>query len=358
MTYFCTVPSVRGFVLPDGSFRDCCATTPYVRESNKDFKTWWLEDSRLNDLRGQLRGTTFPPQCRACELQEQGGKDSFRLAVNRAHAIVDARHPAEWSIHFGNVCNLACWTCSEDFSSTIESHKRQEGLLQQGWVGPNMAFAERWPSLLENILLSYDHHHIVTLSILGGEPTYNPIVAQFLLGLIGQGLGARTKLEITTNGTKTNPRLAGILDSKHWHYISIFVSIDALGSKAEWLRYGSDWKDVDANTRLYASTAHHVEIHTTLSMLNLDDLCSLHDYAQELGVTHTIIPLTMPSYLSITAYDGSWSCSDPDAYRSRGLDRYLDMVSSQPKPGSVQRMRDHIAQFPNRKPFDLGAVLR
>jgi MoaA/NifB/PqqE/SkfB family radical SAM enzyme len=354
----CTVPFVRAFVLPDGSFRDCCATTPFTIERDKSFVQWWTQDDRLNAFREQLQTGEWPEACASCRIQEQNSGESFRTAMNKANPVVSRPHPREWSISFGNVCNLACWTCTEDFSSTIEAHKRKLNILPEGWTSPNEQFAQRWPDLHDQILASYDHHPTVTLSLLGGEPTYNPIVVNFLLGLVDAGLSRRTRLEITTNGTKSNARLMQVLDRSNWKHICVFVSIDAVGEKAEWLRYGCSWADVDANTRQYATSAHWTQIHTTVSMLNIDDLPAVHDYAQELGVKHVIMPLAQPSYMSLEAFDGHWVSPHLEQYGQRGLLGYVGLVGTRRQPGAAQQLKDYVNKFSNRKPFDKLSILR
>ena len=147
---FCTVPFVRAFVLPDGRYRECCATEPQIESTHRNFDLWWNQDQRLQQFRNAMQTGIWHSACDHCRLQEVNGT-SFRTAVNQANPTVNARHPREWSIMFGNTCNLSCWTCSEKFSSTIESHKRTLKLLDADWINPNQMFEEAWPALRQQI---------------------------------------------------------------------------------------------------------------------------------------------------------------------------------------------------------------
>lgn len=245
---------------------------------------------------------------------------------------------------FGNTCNLGCWTCSEKFSSTIESHKRTLKLLDTNWTSPNQMFDEAWPKLKQQIKKSYDYHDEVVINVLGGEPTYNNTVVEFIEWLLDQGLASRTRLEITTNGTK-NHRVMNSLNSQQWRYIYVAVSVDAIGDRAEWIRYGSRWDDVDSSIDYYINNVNYVELHTTVSVLNLQDLPSVARYAQHKNLKLVTIPLLQPSYMSLMSWDGSKFDVDWEEYQQYSLEHYIDLVGTEPIAGSSQQLRDYIEQF-------------
>ena len=350
---FCAIPFVRAFVLSNGTYRNCCAADPQITSKSPDFVQWWTQDQRLEDFRKEMLIQQFPRACHSCEIQEQVGP-SFRTGINSQHSTVNASHPREWSIMFGNTCNLACWTCNEQWSSTIETHKKSLKILPVGHQSPNLEFERHWPALRENILKSYDHHADVTLNILGGEPTYNSTVIEFLHWLLDNGYASRTRLEITTNGTK-NKKLMQSLDQQHWKYIYVAVSVDAVGERAEWIRYGSRWQDVNNSIDYYIKHANYVELHCTLSVLNIVDLPAVVDYAKSKNTKLMITPIQQPDYMSLMSWDGDRF--DLDTARYQTLQQYVDLIGKNPIPGSAQRLREYVAQFatlrrPSQKSLD------
>ena len=349
---FCSSPSVRAYVQPNGLYRNCCATAPALVSQTQDFRVWWEEE--LHPFRQELQQQRFPASCAGCKQQEQAG-DSYRLALNRANPEINAAYPREWSINFGNVCNLACWTCDEEYSSTIEAHKRKINILPADYKNYNLDFERGWPALREQVLASYDHHDDVTLSILGGEPTYNHLVIEFLAWLAANGYAAKTKLEITTNGTRTNSYFGTVLEEA-WKYVYIAVSVDAVGHHAEWLRYGCRWTDVANNIKYYRDRVDYVELHCTLSVLNLEALPELSDFAKTVNTPLVVMPLQSPSYMSLGAWDGPEFIQNASAFEQRGLLTYLDMLGRHAVAGSRDQLIKYLNLLGKNRPSQLKTV--
>jgi MoaA/NifB/PqqE/SkfB family radical SAM enzyme len=344
---FCAIPFVRAFVLSNGIYRNCCAAEPQINSKSTDFVHWWSQDQQFMDFKEKLQDTLFPTECQSCAIQEQTGA-SMRTNANQLNPKINPVYPREWSIMFGNTCNLSCWTCNEHWSSTIESHKRTLKILPSNYTSPNNDFENSWPNLRENILKSYDHHEDVTINILGGEPTYNPIVVEFLNWLLQNEYASRTRLEITTNGTK-NKKLTAILNRNYWKYIYVAVSVDAVGERAEWIRYGSRWQDVNDSIDYYIEHANYVELHCTLSVLNIQDLPDVVGYANSKNIKVVVIPLQQPSYMSLASWDGAAFELDPSRYQN--LQEYVALIGQNPESGSEQRLNQYIAKFATiRKP--------
>ena len=350
-TPFCASPYIRAYILPDGSFRECCATIPWIRNSVDTFPVWWAQDQRLLDFRQQMQEQKFPVSCRACEAQEHTGT-SLRTAMNIAAETVDSYSlPQQWSIMFGNVCNLACWSCHEMFSSTIAAHKQKLNILPADYVDSSVEFERKWPALKQSILQSYNIHKEIVLVLLGGEPSYNPLVYEFLSELVDAGLAHRTRLEITTNGTKNNNKFMSLIETGQWLHVSAFISVDAIGKKAEWLRHGSKWDDVAGVIATYQRVANRVELHTVVSVLNLHDLPALHDYAKENNLIWTHFLLQEPDFFNIKYWDGEWNF-DATEFDKRGIGHYTTMLGSKAVAGTQSRAKHYIESFgTTRKPL-------
>jgi len=342
---FCHGPFIRAFVLPNGLYRDCCATVPALLSQDYDFDQWWFNNNNFNKLRKKLLNTqSFPAQCSTCRISEQASNTSFRLSLNKIPITKELAYPKEWSIMFGNICNLACWHCSEDFSSRIENDKLKINVLPENFKSPAAEFELRWPALKNKILQSYEHHNIVTLSLLGGEPTYNKIVIDFLIFLYENNLSNRTRLEITTNGTRSS-KLSSILTKENWNYIYVAISIDAVGAKAEWLRYGCNWNEIDRNIDYYIEKTNYVELHSTVSILNIFDLPDLSDYSKNKKVNLIVNYLKSPSYLALEHYDGPAVELNEKAFLDNGYIDYYHLLGTNPITGSYDQAKLYIKSF-------------
>jgi sulfatase maturation enzyme AslB (radical SAM superfamily) len=340
---FCTVPFVEAFSGIKSGFRNCCVADPQIlSDSGQQFNDWW-QDPRLTEFRDRLQSNQWPDECHRCRVQEQQSGSSFRTVINQTVQIDKnfGAWPSRWNLKFGNICNLACWTCNEDASSVIAEHKRRIDILPESFVDPEQQFQSDWQELQKNVLKSYDYHDTVTLTLLGGEPLFNKTVEQFLIQLMDLGLASRTRLEFHTNATQINPRL---FSSGTWNYVCVFLSLDAVGTKAEWLRYGCRWASIEKNIEFFKSAVDYVEVHCTLSVLNVNDLPALDVFCQQHGLELKISLLANPWFMSIL----SWPAEKDqiaDNIKSSSFSYYYDLIGSQSRPEAVLELDKYIEQF-------------
>jgi MoaA/NifB/PqqE/SkfB family radical SAM enzyme len=345
---FCNIPYVRSFVLNNGSFRNCCATNPPIK-STENWNQWWNFNEGMKNFRLELSKDNFPKACESCKVQEHLNNKSFRIEINKQYPNISNKYPSSWSIMFGNTCNLSCWVCSETASSIIERDKRKLNLLPENFISPNILFDEKWEDTKNSILETYQHHDIVTLNLLGGEPMYNKLVFDFVMLLIENGLSKRTKLEITTNGTKSN--LLKYINKDNFYHVYISVSIDATEKAAEWIRYGCSWSDIESNIELFKLQANYVELHCTLSILNIKSLPNLYDFANNKKLKLIIMPIVEPSHFDISKWDKPNRLIRKD-FKDRNLENYYDLIGSSPIPGTSLSVQNYIQKFNTiRKPL-------
>lgn len=345
-TPFCKVPFLIGFTTRENRYRDCCSKNPRTLSDNgQEFQQWWNSD-KLNKFRQRLLDSNdFPRECWSCEVAEKNkgnGSSSFRTAVNKWDNT-DFSHPAGWNIIFGNTCNLACWMCNENSSSVIFQHKKRAGLLS-GKDDTNADFIKFWPGLRKNILKSYEHHETVNLTMLGGEPLYNKIVIDFLEELIDMKLAHRTKLEFHTNGTVYPDKVLPSGEPSPWQQVCVFISLDAVGPYAEWLRYGCNWKQVDKIVDALIERADYTEMHCTLTVLNINQLADLESYAKSKKCKLSITPTDHPEYMAIQ----NWDLSVDDLLVNPRHDKYTmfyDLIGTTPEKGASDRLVNYIRKF-------------
>jgi organic radical activating enzyme len=347
---FCTVPFAEGFSASGSAFRNCCATSPQITSVPGQTFTQWQQNPKLIQFKKNMYNNQWPDECHMCRHQEEQSGHSFRTAVNAA-VDLDKNFgiwPSRWNLIFGNVCNLACWTCDEYSSSVIAQHKRTINILPNNFVDPGETFESHWATLEQDVLKSYDYHDLVTLTLLGGEPLYNKTVSDFLNRLKATGLAPRTRLEFHTNATKINKKL---FSDNAWNYVCVFLSLDAIGKKAEWLRYGCRWNDIVSNIDFFKSASNYTEVHCTLSILNINDLPELDKFCKSVDLPLRIALLATPEFMSISKWSGNRDLiTDPGYLEQHGFGYYYDQIGTQPDPTSVSNLKKYINQFdPIRK---------
>ena len=348
----CAIPFIEAFTNDRGGFRNCCDTDPQLHSQPGETVVQWWQGQPMQDFRSKF-GKNLPADCYRCELQERVQGRSFRTAVNKTVDIdnLTVTWPSRWNIIFGNICNLACWTCSEYASSVIEQHKRTINILPAEFKNPQEQFLENWPDLRSSIIRSYDYHPEVTLTILGGEPLYNQIVLDFLSDLVQLGFAARTKLEFHTNATKYTTKVDQLLTNHTWSYVCVFLSLDAVGKKAEWLRYGCKWEDIVGNIKKFKQVADYMEVQCILSVLNVGDLPQLNQFCIEQDLTLKITTLANPKHMSLSSWAGAELISRA-ALANLNFEQYYDIIGTAIDHNSVSKIREYIQQFdPIRTPL-------
>jgi sulfatase maturation enzyme AslB (radical SAM superfamily) len=303
----------------------------------------------MNQFRQQIRQAELPVACERCATQEKIQGSSFRTAINKEVDLtsLNSAWPDRWNLIFGSKCNLACWSCNENSSTTIEQHKRTIGILPADFESPEIKFNRLWPKLQQDILLSYGHHETVTLTILGGEPLYNQHVLSFLLTLQNSGLGLRTRLEFHTNATKLSKNhVVSLLLPGMWQHVCMFLSLDATGPKAEWLRYGTKWSLIEHNVNVFKKLADYVEVHCTLGVLNIVDLVELDNWCGTRNLPLRISTLSSPEYMALESWDSDpVLLADCKKLEDAGLGEYYYRIGKRKQLGSHAKLVHYIKQF-------------
>ena len=343
------VPFVHIFTDANVSgYRACCAASKDRREKTDVTPMAWWHSDDMNEFRQEQLSGDIPTECEKCYIAESRTGHSFRTASNARYEKLTSPQPlpSNWQITMGNICNIGCWTCSETYSSVIETHKRKINILPENYVSPNKKFRDTWQDLQSQIMNSYELHDVVSINIVGGEPLHTKETEDFLKSLIEKGLSTRTALEIHTNAVKLPDKYQELLDKKLWKHIYIFISIDAVGVKAEWLRYGSDWNKIDSNIDKIKTLASYTECHAVVSVLNINDLPALQEYCDSKQLKLQCILVTNPAFMSLAEWPG-----DPDMLCDKqqlvdaGFEVFYNTLGSKAKQQSVKLLRDHITQF-------------
>lgn len=136
------------------------------------------------------------------------------------------------------------------------------------------------------------------LYITGGEPLINERVSEILEHLVETGASSHIHLELSTNCTAVN---AGDIERiKKFRRVELLLSLDAVGSDYEYIRFPARWSTVEANVRKlkleHGLVCKVPPVVQAYNILGLVDLCRYCD-AMDMEVTMNILHL--PDRLAI-----------------------------------------------------------
>lgn len=289
-----------------GSFRFCCATNDNIHDkkdnrfhiNNTSLENVWNSDKVKETRLKMMRGEQIP-ECIKCVEQETRGYKSMRetgAMEENFNATRQDGHvykmPNTMELHYGNVCNLKCRMCGQNYSNQIGKELLEIGETDRDfikWVMKESGNVNNWTNNLsveyawfrniktKNKLNKFISNNIDSLTVIGGEPTIIPEFYELFQYCEDQGTLADKHFTIVTNLTNTNPKMTQWLPKlKSW---TIWASVDGIGDRTEYIRYPSNFEKVQENLLFYRDLIDKGNGSITLSpaiqLLNIDQLDDL-----------------------------------------------------------------------------------
>jgi sulfatase maturation enzyme AslB (radical SAM superfamily) len=220
--------------------------------SQVDLKTWH-QSSQLIQLQQQLDQGIWPVGCQRCSVVEkQGRQDSLRGNGHSAYADY-TEQDITLEIRPGSICNFACQTCWPEASSRVAQYHHQAGMIDIKTVKNNPI--ENFDFLLPVA------DKIRNVVLLGGEPFYDIHCKKFLVWA-AENLNA--DITMFTNGSHVDWNWVDKYPGK----IIMVFSIDAIGTAAEYVRFGTNWSDVNNNFIRAQHSRLELRVNITMSVYN------------------------------------------------------------------------------------------
>lgn len=296
---FCIMPWVGMFYRIDQA-KVCCGHT---------FKTAAPADLRdapeIMQLKKELLANERPDSCKICWHAEDHGMASLRNlymfhfeGIDRAQYTETSSHDLEYlELRIDNLCNFACRICDQDSSTLIaaelERHpnlKPYLGIRTDQTIAINKQITEtNWQQVIDRL------GKVKALQLTGGEPMLIKKFYDLMDLLIDNKIADNMLLMITTNCSVVNPQILQRLSQ--FKKVVIIASIDAVGSVAEYQRYGTDWEVVTKNVLTFLSLPNcDFTINGTLtaySVLDFANLCryiaDISDLCDHVAVTFNLV---------------------------------------------------------------------
>jgi organic radical activating enzyme len=316
--YFCPHAFEHLYNDNAGHWALCCRAYPLDTKvgdttPEEHWKSPLMDEIRREMLSGELKHVR--KYCWKCLKMEKDGLRSPRQQLNAAmlakkepgkSKVLDAaarmtQNPGQGAVYkkrtlelklrvFGNYCQLRCYMCSPVNSTS----RRQELADIRGgqWLrcfaaperGDFFESEEDYDRFIESAvnLLPY----VKKIKITGGEPFLLPRHYKFIERIIASGHADEIRLSYDTNMARFHLGSANVLDYlKYFKAVTLAVSVDNLGPRNDYIRYGSDFEGVIANIeKARAFPGINVVVSCATGILNAGDVHDIAAFFHERGL--------------------------------------------------------------------------
>lgn len=289
--YFCMLPWTHLHAYPNGQAYPCCLAKhehPIGSMKENTIKELW-NSADIKQMRTNMLNESSCHQCTKCYEQESHGWTSMRQSANIhfGHHIdkIDQTKPdgtyedvnmIYWDIRFSNLCNLSCRSCGSMFSSNWYDDQKK---LWGDPGHPKVTYAgttkmDAYDQLVEYLPV------VEQIYFAGGEPLIMEEHYKILKELIRLGKAESVRLIYNTNFTRMSYKDLNVLDIwPEFKDVSVGASLDAMGPRAELMRNGTIWKDVELNREKMLKKCPNVDfyISPTVGVFNHVHVIDFHN---------------------------------------------------------------------------------
>jgi organic radical activating enzyme len=301
---FCVLPFIHLATHPIGTVTPCCITdmendmsTSKKGEFNLFLDKDNLEDiansNNFNQVRKKMINGEFPSECKTCYFHEKNEIYSKRMESNLKfkHLIDGAKENTNddgslkeldykyVELRLGTVCNLKCVTCnpfsSNRWNEDVKIFKDTEFEknyfkcdIRTEWFRSERFYDELYDksSNLEEIWIN------------GGEPTMIREHGYFLKKLIENDRAKNINLHYSINLTSLPDEFINMW--KNFKNVRLHLSIDDIGERNDYIRYGAKWNVIMENFEkiIQYRDIFRLEVCQTVSCLNVYNIDNFKEF--------------------------------------------------------------------------------
>ena len=247
-----------------------------------------IEDVFNNEKFKQMRTNMLKgkrcEECTACYRDEDDGNSSFRKHSNEQFekyindAVLNTNDDGSiddfrlryLDVRWSNICNFKCRSCGGTYSSSWAKEDGKSNVYTFAGGDSNDDLYKQFEPHFDTIEEFY---------FAGGEPLLTDKHYEILEYLISHGR-TDVKLRYNTNMSVLKYKGKSVLDLwKKFGNVVIGASLDHYGSKAEYIRHGTDWSLVESNLKLIRKETPHVELHTN-TVVSIFNIKTLPEFVQ------------------------------------------------------------------------------
>lgn len=282
---FCILPWRHLHMGPQGLSSLCCDANEYL------FNFGYLDDSnilsgftseKMKVARNKMLAGEKIEACSRCYINEEAGiksarqfyNEKFQKATDEVLRLnsVESNEIISLDLRFDKTCNFMCRTCNPDYSSSIENEQLRLNLIKKK--------PKPQPPSLKKIISDIDIKKVQRIYFAGGEPLLSVDHYWFLKELVRLN---KTDIELvyTTNFSRVKKNEYEIFDLwNQFKSVVVGVSLDAIGARAEYMRKGTDWNQIENDIVLFQRKCPSVYIFAscTISVFNVLSLPDFYSY--------------------------------------------------------------------------------
>lgn len=263
---------------PDGKVSRCGHMTAPPR-----FNTLIdMENSEwLAKIKEKFKSNQWPDECSRCAEIENENKESIRLYSIKLHQKETYKDYLQVGGVLDNICNAGCFTCDANHSTKIGS------------------LSSRNFPIINNFdnFYTLPQEKIIHLDINGGEPSYSKNYKKIL-----KDLPPNLKtLRLNTNCAEILNEIESIVS--RGIDVTITVSFDGVGAVHELVRWPISWDIFYKNLMVYKKMPVNLNLWTTVSVLNIEDLPNIINFAKQHRIEHSYAYLKHPWELNVENKD-------------------------------------------------------
>jgi len=275
---WCPLPWIHQFITTN-TVKTCCNGRVNGPAQPSEF----ANSDVLKDIKQTILEDKVHYNCTGCVTLEKQGYTSIRQEAIRDYPFYTAKTVPDkieyLDLRYNNLCNFSCRTCEPAFSSSIAKEIAQQPVLKKYHQIADAT--NSFNSVSEDIFKSLPT--IKKVNFTGGEPLLIKDNLKIMERLV-ELEKFNCEILITTNCSVYNHQWDSLLSKfkkVHWT-----LSVDGVDQYAEYIRYGTKWKEVDKNIQTIVQLGHSVAFNTTISaysILNIDKLVKYYLEIEQLA---------------------------------------------------------------------------
>lgn len=287
---FCMLPWIHMHGWPTGEAFLCCMSNQPVGNLRQNTMQEIWDNDAMQQVRYNMLNEKPCSQCQRCYDDEKHGLFSMRNSSNKhfGHYIKDVKEENAdfkiryWDVRFSNICNFKCRYCGPNFSSNWWEDKAAlygaDNIGHEKFLHAGKNKEDIWEQMQPHL------PYIEQIYFAGGEPLIMEEHYRLLKWLV-ENDRTDVRLIYNTNFSELTFKKQNVLEWwKKFDSVSVGASLDAMGARAEYMRKGTIWSEIEDNRRQMMEICPNVDfyISATVSVFNIMHITDFHmDWANK-----------------------------------------------------------------------------
>ena len=318
----CASPWMNLEIRNQGNMSPCCLYgekkqygTKYKQTNIPNVESTSVRNVDFSTLRQEFLEGKLPDGCDLCWQNEKNGIKSKR--INDQYSFRDKIFDIDYNdiytnnlssmdIKLSRTCNLACRICGPSISSkwtsevfaNREAYPQYDDLVLRKKEWTDVSGSKVWKDL------EYITTDLKYLQFAGGEPLLDKTHGSMLQYFIDKQKSREITIHYNTNATQYATHLLPLWEQ--FKEVQLIFSIDNVGDKFEYERYGESWdKVIDTVTKYKNITETNLTLNvfSTISTLNILDMYELYKFCKQYELPLSVNPILYPKQLNFCLFN-------------------------------------------------------